>query len=146
MAFVHQESCSSEGLSQPFKMQHGFNFRDSKCGLSQGVLEAIAAHILCTSGIWDPAALLVSSWARKSGVRGVQRRKRLPATCEHMAALKCSSSSAHCPHYSAVKGKASDLWCENYILTRCHMCLKSLFITILPHLLPKTQMHLISIL
>lgn len=146
MAFVHQENCSSEGLSQPFKMQPRFNFRDSKRGLSQGVLEAIAVHILCTSGIWDPEALLGRSWARKSGVGGEQHRKQLPATCEHMAALKCSSSSAHCPHYWAVKGKASDLWCENYILTRCHMCLKSLLITILPHLLPKTQMHLISIL
>lgn len=96
---------------------------------------------------WDlrSCTLLMGSWARKSGVGGEQCRKQLPATHKHMTALKPASSSAHYPHYSAVKGRASDLWCENYILTRCHMCLKSLFITILPHLLPKTQTHLISI-
>lgn len=51
MAFVHQEKLLIRKAQQPFKMQPGFNCGDSKRGLSQGAPEAIAVHILCTSGI-----------------------------------------------------------------------------------------------
>lgn len=55
--------------------------------------------------------------------------KQIQLPNKHVAVSKCSGFSAQPSHYSAVKVKGSDIWCENYILTRCHVCLKFLFIT-----------------
>lgn len=55
--------------------------------------------------------------------------KQIQLPIKHVTVSKCSGFSAQHSHYSAVKVKGSDIWCENYILTRCHVCLKFLFIT-----------------
>lgn len=56
--------------------------------------------------------------------------KQIQLPIKHVAVSKCSGFSAQRSHYSAVTVKGSDIWCENYILTRCHVCLKFLFITL----------------
>lgn len=56
--------------------------------------------------------------------------KQIQPWIKHVAVSKSSGFSVHYSHYSAVKVKGSDAWCENYILSRCHVCLKFLLITI----------------